>query len=131
MLAADWANVGLFCKAICCSSSSVIVFCSEAGTCGLPGKVTRNKAQEKQSTNRAMQRSDDTVSTLTSINFTGVVRLFMFVIRPRNVHLHWLFAFLLFSNLHDLVVLALWQHTNARTHSTHYTAPARTIHTLY
>src|SRR5260370_6708429 len=126
MLAADWANVGLFCKAICCSSSSVIVFCSEAGTCALPGKVTRNKAQEKQSTNRAMQRSDDTVSTLTSINFTGVVRLFMFVLRPRHVHLHWLIAFLLFSKLHDLVVLVLWQHANERHHSRHEAAPAGT-----
>src|SRR5713226_7840232 len=78
MLAADCANVGLFCKAICCSSSSVIVFCSEAGACALPGKVTRNKAQEKQSTNRVAQRSGDTVPTLTSINFIGIVSLFMF-----------------------------------------------------
>src|SRR2546426_3541490 len=105
MLAADCLNVGLSCKAICCSSSSVIVFCSEAGVCARPGKATRNKAQEKQSTNRVTQRSGDTVSVLTSIKFTGVVRLFMFVLHPRHVHLHWPIAFLLFSKLHDLVVL--------------------------
>src|SRR6266852_9423681 len=94
-LAADCANVGLFCKAICCSSSSVIVFCSEDGVCARPGKATKNKAQEKQSTNRVTQRSGDTVSTLTSINFTGVVRLFMFglhMLHPRHVHLHWFIA---------------------------------------
>src|SRR6266481_7879150 len=105
MLAADCANVGLFCKAICWSSSSVIVFCSGAGVCARPGKTTRNKAQEKQSTNRVTQRSGDTVSTLASINLTGLVRLFMFVLHPRHVHLHGLVAFLLFSKVHDLVVL--------------------------
>src|SRR6266849_3949035 len=114
MLAADCANVGLFCKAICCSSSSVIVFCSEAGVCARPGKAARNKAQEKQSTNRVTQRSGDTVSTLTSINFTGVVRLFIFVLHSRHVHPHWLIAFLLFSELHDLVVLVLRQHADER-----------------
>src|SRR5713226_2096082 len=104
MLAADCLNVGLFCKAICCSSSSVIVFCSEAGVCARPGKATKNKAQDKQSTNRVTQRSADTVPTLTSINFIGIVRLFMFVLHSRHVHLHWLIAFLLFSKLDDLVV---------------------------
>src|ERR1700687_2753531 len=126
MLAADCANVGLFCRAICCSSSSVIVFCSEAGVCAWPGKATRNKAQERQSTNRVTQRSGDTVSTLTSINFTGVVRLFMFVLHSRHVHLHWLIAFLLFSQLHDVVVLVLRQHASERHHSRHETAPAGT-----
>src|SRR5258708_12310840 len=123
MLAADCANVGLFSKAICCSSSRVIVFCSEAGACALPGKVTRNKAQEKQSTNRAMQRSDDTVSTLTFINFTGIVSLFMFALHPRHVHFHWLVAFLLSSKLHDLVVLVLRQNPNEPHHSPHETPP--------
>src|SRR5712692_4760929 len=126
MLAADCANVGLFCKAICCSSSSVMVFCSEAGVCARPGKATRNKAQEKQSTNLLTQRSGGTVSTLTSINFTGAVRLFMFVLHPRHVHLHWLIAFLLFSKLHDLVVLVLRQHAYERHHSRHEAAPAGT-----
>src|SRR5712692_7630015 len=125
MLAADCANVGLFCKAICWSSSSVIVFCSEAGACARPGIATRNKAQEKQSTNRVTKRGDDTVSTLTSINFTGVVRLFIFVLHPGHVHLHWLFAFLLFSKLHDLVVLVLRQHAYERHHSRHEAAPSR------
>src|SRR5260370_39377602 len=126
MLAADCANVGLFSKAICCSSSSVIVFCWEVVVCAWPGEATRNKAQEKQSTNRVTQRSGDTLSTLTSINFTGLVSLFMFVLRPRHVHLHWLIAFLLFSKLHDLVVLVLWQHAYERHHSRHETAPAGT-----
>src|SRR5712664_3653933 len=124
MLAADCANVGLFCKAICCSSSSVIVFCSEVAVCARPGTAIRNKAQERQSTNRATQRSGDTVSTLISINFSAVVRLFMFVLHPRHVHLHWLFAFLLFSKLHDLVILVLRQHAYERHHSRHETAPA-------
>src|SRR6266478_3210799 len=97
MLAADCLNVGLFCKAICCSSSRAIVFCSEARVCARPGKASRNKTQEKQSTNRVTQRSGDTVSILSSINFTGVISLFMFVLHPRHVHLHWLSAFLLFS----------------------------------
>src|SRR2546430_13909065 len=99
MLAADCRNVGLFRKAICCSSSSVIVFCSEAGVCARAGTVTRNNAQKKYSTNRVTQLSSDTVSTLTCINFTGIVRLFMFVLHSR--HVHWLIAFLLFSKLHD------------------------------
>src|ERR1700687_3281899 len=124
MLAADCANVGLLCKAICCSSSSVIVFCSEAGVCARPGKATRNKGKNMQSTNRATQRSGDTVSTLTSINFTGVVRLFMFVLHSRHVHLHWLIAFLLFSQLHDVVVLVFRQHAYERHHSRHADAPA-------
>src|SRR6266576_3746093 len=114
MLAADCLNVGLFCKAICCSSSSVIVFCSEAGVCACPGKATKNKANEKQSTNRVTQRSADIVSTLTSINFTGVVRLFMFVLHPWHVHLHWLSALLPFSKLHDVVVLVRRQHAYER-----------------
>src|SRR5438552_15971572 len=84
MLAADCLKVGLFCKAICCSSSSVIVFCSEAGVCARPGKATRNKAQEKQSRNRVTQLSGDTISTLSSTNFTSLVRLFMFVFHPRR-----------------------------------------------
>src|ERR1700687_2854167 len=126
MLAADCANVGLFCRAICCSSSSVIVFCSEAGVCAWPGKATRNKAQEKQSTNRITQRSGGIVSTLTSVNFTSVVRLFMFVPHSRHVHLHWFIAFLLFSKLHNLVVLVLRQHAYERHHSRHETAPAGT-----
>src|SRR5579859_3985489 len=110
MLAADCANVGFFCKAICCSSSSVIVFCSRTGVWARPGNATRNKAQEKQSANRVTQRSAGTVSILTSINFNGAVRLFMFVLHPRHVHLHWLIAFPLFSKLHDLVVLVGRQH---------------------
>src|SRR5216684_4271836 len=125
MLAADCANVGLFCKAICWSSSSVIVFCSGAGVCARPCKTTRNKAQEKQSTNRVTKRSDDTVSTLTFINFTGVVRLFIFVLHSRHVHPHWLIAFLLFSELHDLVVLVLRQHADKGHHSRHEAAPSR------
>src|ERR1700680_4411867 len=104
MLAADCANVGLFCKAICCSSSSVIVFCSEAGVCARLGKATRNKAHEKQSTSRVTQLSGETVSTLTPINFTGVVRFFMFFLHPPHVHLHGFFAFLFFSKLHVWVV---------------------------
>src|ERR1700730_8467604 len=103
MLAADCLNVGLFCKAICCNSSSVIVFCSEPGVCARPGKATRNRVHEKQSTNRVTQRRGDTVSAFTPINFTGVIRLFMFVLHPRHVHLDWLVAFLLFSKLHDVV----------------------------
>src|SRR6202040_4056948 len=99
MLAADCANVGLFCMAICCSSSSVIVFCSEAVVCARPGKASRNKAQERQRTNWVTQRNGDTVSTFTSINFTGVIRLFMFVPHSRHFHLHRLIAFLLFSKL--------------------------------
>src|SRR3981189_462612 len=102
MLAADCANVGLFCRAIFSNSSSVIVFCLEAGVCARPGKAIRNKAQEKQSMNRVTQRSGDIVSTLASVNFTGVVRLFIFVLHPRHVPLHWLIAFLLFPKLHDL-----------------------------
>src|ERR1700730_15389436 len=101
MLAADCAKVGLFCKAICCSSSSVIVFFSEAGVCARPGKASTNKVQEKQSTNRIAQRSGDLVF-FTSVNFTGTVRLFMFVLHSRNVHLHWFFALLLFSKLHNV-----------------------------
>src|SRR6267378_6127455 len=124
MLAADCANVGLFSKAICWSSSSVIVFCSEAGVCARPDKVSRNKAQDKQNTNRVTQRSGDTVLLLTSINFAGVVRLFMLVLHPRHIHLHWLIAFLLFSKLHDLVVLVRRQHAYERHHSRHEAAPA-------
>src|SRR6266481_9180855 len=97
MLAADCANVGLFCKAICCSSSRVMVFCSEAGVCARPGKASRNNVQEKQSTNRITQRSGDTVSTFTSVDFNVIVRLFMFVLHPWHFHLHWLIAYLLFS----------------------------------
>src|SRR5260370_36938529 len=112
MLAADCANVGLFCKAICCSSSSVIVFCSEAGACARPGMATRNKAQEKQRTNRVTKRTDDTVSTLTFRNCTGVVSLFIFALHSRHVHLHWLTAFRLYLHLPRLVVLVLRQHTH-------------------
>src|SRR6266853_5370584 len=126
MLADDCLNVGLFCKAICCSSSSVIVFLSEAGVCARPGKATKNKADEKQSTNRVTQRSADIISTLTSINFTGVVRLFMFVLHTRHVHLHWLIAFLFFSKLHDLVVLVWREHAYEGHHSRHEAAPAGT-----
>src|SRR5256886_3342864 len=126
MLAADCLNVGLFCKAIRCSSSSVIVFCAEAGVCARPGKATRNKAQEKHSTNRDTQQSGDTVSSLTCINFSCVVRLFMFVLHPRHVHLHWLIAFLLFSKLHDVVVLVFSQHAYEGHHPRHEAAPAGT-----
>src|SRR6266550_9622121 len=117
MLAADCLNVGLFCKAICCNSSSVIVFCSEAGVCAQPGNATRKRAQKKLSTNLVTQRRDDTVLTLTSTNFTGAVRLFMFVLHPGHVHLHWLLAFLLFSKLHDLVVFVWRQYADERHHS--------------
>src|SRR5260370_30690344 len=41
MLAADCANVGLFCKAICCSSSRGIVFCSEGGVCASANSTLR------------------------------------------------------------------------------------------
>src|SRR5229473_1484299 len=124
MLAADCANVGLLCKAICCSSSSVIVFCSEAGVCARPGKATKNRAQEKQSANRVTQRSADTVSALTPKNFTCLIKLFMFVLHPWHVHLHWLIAFLLLSKFHDLVVLVWRQHAYERHHSRHETAPS-------
>src|SRR5260370_32931119 len=117
MLAADCANVGLFCKAICCSSSSVIVFCSEAGACARPGKATRNKAQEKQSRNRVTKRSGDIILTLNSINFSGIVRLFMFVLHPRRVHLPWVIAFLLFSMLHGVGLLVGSQHAHERHES--------------
>src|ERR1700680_3831224 len=110
MLAADCANVGLLCKAICWSSSSVMVFCSEAGVCAWAGKAARNQAQEKQSRNRFTQRIGDTISTLTSVKSVSAVRLFMVVLHPRHVHLHRLFAFLRFSKLHDLVVLVWRQH---------------------
>src|SRR5216684_2774895 len=103
MFAADCRNVGLFCKAICCSSSSVIVFCSEAGVCARLGKSPRSKAQEMQNTNRVTQRSG--VSTLSSTSFTGAVRLFMFMLHSRHVPLRWLIAFLLLPKLHNLVVL--------------------------
>src|SRR5712692_10432669 len=126
MLAADCLNVGLFCKAICCSSSSVIVFGSEAVVCARPGKVSRNKAQEKQSTNRVTQRSGDTVLIPTSINFSTVVRLFMFVLHPRHVHLHWFIAILFFSKFHDLVVLVWRQDAYERHHACHEAAPAGT-----
>src|SRR5258708_22421302 len=124
MLAADCANVGLFCKAICWSSSSVIVFCSEAGFCARSGKATSNKTAERKSTNRASRRRRDTVSLLTSINLTCVVRLFMFVLHPRHVHLHWLIAFLLFSKLHNLVVFVGRQDADERHHSSHEAAPS-------
>src|SRR5258708_7613482 len=111
MLAADCLNVGLCCKAICCSSSSVVVFCSEDEVWARPGKAPKNKAHENQSTSRVTQRSGDTVSTFTPINFTGLIRLFMSVLHPRHIHLHyWFIAFLALSKLHDLVVLVLWQH---------------------
>src|SRR6202011_2590081 len=77
-------------------------------------------------TNRVTKRSGETVSTLTSINFKGVVRLFMFVLHSRHVHLHWLVAFLLFSKLHDLAVLVWRQHAYERHHSRHEAAPAGT-----
>src|SRR6202022_4826282 len=121
MLAAACANVGLFCKAICCSSSSVMVFCSGAGVCAWPGDVTIRKAQEKQTTSRATQRSGDT-----SINVTGIVRLFMFVLHARHVHLHRLFAFLFFSKVHNVIVLVWRQHAYERHHSGHEAAPAWT-----
>src|SRR5437588_11792470 len=126
MLAADCANVGLFCKAICWSSSSVIIFCSEAGVCARPGKASRNKAQEKQSTNRVTQRRGDIVSTITSISFAGVVRLFMLVLHPRHVHLHWFIALLFLSKLHELVVFVGRQDSNERHQSRHEAAPAGT-----
>src|SRR5438309_6863894 len=126
MLAADCRNVGLFCKAICCSSSSVIIFCSEAEVCARPGKATSNNETAQQNANRIAQRSDDTVSILTSIDFSGIVRLFMFVLHSWHVHLHWLIAFLLFSKLHDLVVLFWRQHAYERHHSRHEAAPAGT-----
>src|ERR1700730_19074084 len=126
MLAADCAKVGLFCKAICCSSSSVMVFCSEPVVCARLAEVTRNKAQDKQSRGRVIQRSGDTVSTLTSVNFTGTVRLFMVVLHSGQVHLHRLIAFLLFAKLHDLVVLVWRQHAYERHHSRHEATPART-----
>src|SRR3977135_133352 len=103
MLAADCLNVGLFRKAICCSSSSVIVFCSEVGVCARPGKATKNKAQKKQSMNRVTQRRCVTVSTFTSIKLTAVIKLFMFVLH--TCHVHCLVAFLLFSTLHDVGVI--------------------------
>src|SRR5260370_4756521 len=124
MLAADCANVGLFCKAICCSSSSVIVFCPEAGVCARPGKATR-KPQQKQSRNGVTQWSDDTVLNLTFIYFAGAVRLFIFVLHTRHFHLHWLID-LLFSKLHDLVVLGFTQYAYERHHSSHETDPAAT-----
>src|ERR1700676_3343895 len=126
MLAVDFAKVWLFCKAICCSSSSVIVFCSGAGVCAWPGKATIYKAQEKQRTNRVTQRSGDSVPTPTSINFIGVVRLFMFVLHSRHVHIHRFIAFLLSSKLDDMVVPVLRQHAYKRHHSGHEAAPART-----
>src|SRR5260370_7795328 len=97
MLAADCANVGLLCRAICCSSSSVIVFCPEAGVCARPGRATR-KPHQRQSRTGVTHRRDNSVLTLTSITFTGVVRLFMFVLHPRLSHLLCLFASLLFSS---------------------------------
>src|SRR6266436_3568505 len=117
MLAADCANVGLLCKAICCSSSSVMVFCSEAGACARPGDGTRNNAQEKHSTNRDTQRSNDTVAALTSITFIRVIKLFMLVLHAGHIHLHRFIAFLLFSQLQDLVVFVLRQHAYERHHS--------------
>src|ERR1700674_265389 len=126
MFAADCPNVGLFFKAICCSSSSVIVFCSVTGVCARPGKATRQKDTAKQSTDRVTQRIGDTVSILISVNFTGAVRLLMFVLHSRHVHFHWFIAFLLFSKLHDVVVLVWRQHAYERHHSRHEAAPART-----
>src|SRR4030088_765958 len=125
MSAADCRNVGLLCKAICCSSSSVIVFCSEGGVCARPGKATSNEDTAKQSTNR-ITWSGDTVLTLTSINVGGVIKLFMFVLHPRHAHLHRLIAFLLFSKLHDVVVLVWRQYTHERHHPRHEAAPAGT-----
>src|SRR5713101_7757984 len=126
MLAVDCLNVGLFCNAICCSSSSVTVFCSGAGVWARPGKATTNKAHEKQSTNRVAQLTAENVSTLTPKNFTGVIKLFMFLLHSRHVHLHWLIAFLLFSKLPNLVVFVWRQHAYERHHSRHETAPAGT-----
>src|SRR6266853_4222806 len=126
MLAADCRNVGLFCKAICCSSSSVIVFFSDTEVCARPGKATRNKTKNMQSANRVTQRSGDTVSALTSRDFTGVIRLFMLVLHSRHIHLHWLIAFLLFSKLHDLVVPVWRQHAHECHHPRHEAAPAGT-----
>src|ERR1700692_3880963 len=110
MLAADCRNVGLFCKAICCSSSSVIVFFSDTDGCALAGRAIRNNHTTKQNAKRVAQRSCDAVSALTSRKLTGVIRLFMLVLHSRHIHLHWLIAFLLFSKLHDLVVLVWRQH---------------------
>src|SRR6266567_3317865 len=126
MLAADCRNVGLFCKAICCSSSSVIVFFSDTEVCARPAKATRNKTKNMQSANRVTQRSGDTVSALTSRDFTGVIRLFMLVLHSRHIHLHWLIAFLLFSKLHDLVVPVWRQHAHERHHYRHKATPAGT-----
>src|SRR5579864_945440 len=120
MLAADCANVGLFCNAICCSSSSVIVFCSGTAVCAWRGTANRNRKQEEQSKDRVTPRSGATASK------TGVVRLFIFVLHPRHVHVHWLIAFPLFSKLHDLVVFVLRQHAYERHHSRHEAAPAGT-----
>src|ERR1700675_516837 len=50
----------------------------------------------------------------------------MFVLHSRHVHLHWFIAFLLFSKLHDLVVLVWRQHAYERHHSRHEAAPAGT-----
>src|ERR1700756_3099899 len=111
MLAADCANVGLFCNALCCSSSSVIVFCSGTAVCAWPGASNRNRKQEKQSTDRVTPRSCATASK------TGLVRLFMLMLHPRHVHVHWLIAFPLFSKLLDLVVPVLRQHSYKRHHS--------------
>src|SRR5439155_13067927 len=124
MLAADCLNVGLCCKAICCSSSSVIAFCSDTEVCARAGKATRNKGTAKQSANRVTHRSGAAVSALTSENFNGVITLFMLVLHSRHIHLHWLIAFLLFSKLHDLVVLVWRQHTDKGHHSRHEAAPA-------
>src|SRR5260370_3896694 len=126
MLAADCRNVGLVCKAICCSSSSVIRFWSGGGVWDRPGKATKNKAQEKETTKRITRRSADTVSTLTRKNFTGIIKLFMVVLHPRHIHLHWFIAFLLFSKLHDLVVLVWRQNAHECHHSRHEAAPAGT-----
>src|SRR5690348_2283882 len=123
MSAADCANVGLFWRAICCSSSSVIVFCSEAGVCARPGRVVRNKVTERQSANRVTQRSRAIVSTLTFVSSERAIRLFMFVLHSWHIHLHWLIAFLLFSKLHNLFVLLGRQHAHEGHHSRHEAAP--------
>src|ERR1700722_7588647 len=115
MFAPACLNVGLFCSAICCNSSSVIVFCSEADVCAGLNIATTNRTQERQSTNRVVQHSGDSASTCTSI--IGVVRLFMFVLHPWHLHVHWLIAFPLLSQLHDLVVLVLRQHAHECHHS--------------
>src|SRR3982074_1066097 len=94
MLAADCANVGLFCKAICCSSSRVMVFCSEAGVCAWPGIATANKIKEKQNASRRVEKVGESFCT----DFSAVVGLFIFVLHARHVHLHWLIAFLLFRS---------------------------------